>query len=60
MQRKKRQMLELCRAENNSLLQIVTVKEALKKLKQDSINACWKKLWPEAVKKSTKIPSDNE
>jgi hypothetical protein len=33
---------------------IVTVKEALKELKQDSVNACWKKLQPEAVKNSTK------
>jgi uncharacterized protein YjlB len=36
---------------------IVTVKEALKDLKQDSVNACWKKLWPEAVKNFTKIHS---
>jgi hypothetical protein len=33
---------------------IVTVTEALKELKQDSVNAYWKKLWPEAVKNSTK------
>jgi hypothetical protein len=39
---------------------IVTVKESLKELKQDSVNACWKKLWPEAVKHSTEIPSADQ
>jgi hypothetical protein len=39
---------------------IVTVKESLKELKQDSVNACWKRLWPEAVKNSTKIPSADQ
>jgi hypothetical protein len=39
---------------------IVTVKEALKELRQDSGNVCWKKLWPEAVKNSTKIPSADQ
>jgi hypothetical protein len=39
---------------------IITVKEALQELKQDSVNACWETLWPEAVKNSTKIPSDDQ
>jgi DNA repair exonuclease SbcCD ATPase subunit len=39
---------------------IVTVKEALKELKQASVNAGWKKIWPEAVKNSTKIPSADQ
>jgi hypothetical protein len=39
---------------------IVTVRETLKELKQDSVSAYWKKLWPEAVKNSTKIPSADQ
>jgi hypothetical protein len=39
---------------------IVTVKGALKELKQDSVNASWNKLWPEAVKNSTKISSADQ
>jgi hypothetical protein len=38
---------------------IVTFKEALKDLKQDKVNACWK-MWPEAVKNSIKIPSADQ
>jgi hypothetical protein len=39
---------------------IVTIQETLEELKQDSVNAGWKKLWPEAVKNSTKIPSADQ
>jgi hypothetical protein len=38
----------------------ITVREALKELKQDSVNACWKNLWPEIVKNSTKISSADQ
>lgn len=39
---------------------LVNIKESLDELKQTTLNACWRNLWPETVKKEAKLPDINE
>ena len=44
-----------CWKSYNVLHCIENVKESLLELKESTLNGCWKKLWPEAVKKSSTV-----
>lgn len=39
---------------------LINIKESLNELKQTTLNACWKNLWPEAVANDAKIPEIQE